>query len=84
MTDYKWLDCVRYKEVLVFGKQVRVDVDIKWVAVDSCGKVIGYWEKPWLGGECTPWWLCSYEDGHYFGKIEMKPEYDWKTMIVEV
>ena len=83
MTDYKWLDCVRYKEVLVFGKQVRTKIKSKYIAVDEGGCVYAYKSKPQLMFERN-WWKGDVLDAEYLGKIEMKPEYDWTTMIVEV
>lgn len=83
---YKWVDTVRYKELLIFDKLIKVDTEIKYVAVDGDGTVMGYIGLPshskypsseyiWEDPNCGPM--------TYLGRMVMT-DLDWTTMMVEV
>jgi len=80
--DYEWEEVTRTKEVLVFGKKIIVPAWVKYVTVDHNGCVVCSMYRPVT---CNKHWQ-PYECDDYLelGKIKMKPEYDWTTMIVEV
>lgn len=83
--DYEWVEVTRTKEVLVFGKKLIVPTFSKYITVDEDGSVFGWGDLPirFNFGYWEP------EGGSFYnnvglGKIKMKPEYNWTTMIVEV
>lgn len=83
---YKWVDTIRYKEVLIFDKLMKIDAKIKYVAVDADGTVMGYINLPEVCtyNTCDRFWFDPEGDTMvYLGKMDMT-DLDWTTMIVEV
>ena len=81
VTHIERTESVDTKRIVCYGFDYIVPKDIKYVAVDSDGTIMGYELEPMIPADAD-YWLSTYTEAFDLGAVRF--EGNWKESLVEV